>query len=260
MVLAALATAGLTAASVAAAPGPAPGPVERELEIVTSDDVLLRGIVVLPADPDTRPESAEGWPVAILIHGHARNRDGLLPLADALADHGIAAVLFDQRGHGASRTRATSRTIYAFPAVPESHVRREVDDQFRVLETLRDIPGLDFSRVAIVGVGIGGLVAAEASWKLPHVRALVLVDAVAPIAGLEPRRDLALFGERPVLFVCSGFPQSIARARALAGQGHGERSIEKFEVYDAFERVIAEGQPGLERVVAWLVTHLSVAP
>ncbi|GAB4372139.1 MAG: hypothetical protein Kow0062_08240 [Acidobacteriota bacterium] len=238
-------------------PQPPAGPVEHTVELVTPDDVRLEGILLVPAETAERPRPPAGWPVAILVHGHAKNRDGLLPLADALAARGIAAAVLDQRGHGASRMTATTKAIYAFPVVPESHIRREVGDQLLLAESLAERGDLDLGRVALAGIGLGGLVAAEASWKLPHVRALVIVDPVDPVAGLDPRRDLALFGERPVLFACSGFPQSRARARALAEYGHGERIVRTYEVYEALERLVADGQPGLDEVADWIAGRLA---
>ena len=232
---------------------------ERDLEFVTDDGVIVRGVLVVPAPEDEAADAGAGWPVALLIHGHTRNRDGLLPLADALAARGIAAAVLDQRGHGASRLTRDKR-IYTFPLAPERDIRREVDDQHRLLEQLTGFEDLDLSRIGLVGVGIGGLVAAEASWQLPHVRTLVLVDVADPLAGFDPRRDLALYGERPVLFLCSGFPQSRTRADALAGHGHGEREIVTLEVYEALEMLIAAEQPGIEAVLAWMVPRLLATP
>ncbi|RMF71670.1 MAG: alpha/beta fold hydrolase [Acidobacteria bacterium] len=241
----------------AALPEPPAGPVEHTVELVTPDDVRLEGVLLVPAQTAERPRPPAGWPVAILVHGHAKNRDGLLPLADALAARGIAVAVLDQRGHGGSRSTARTRSIYAFPVVPESHIRREVGDQLLLAESLAERDDLDFNRVALVGIGLGGLVAAEASWKLPHVRALVMVDPAVPVAGLDPRRDLALFGERPVLFACSGFPQPQARARALAEYGHGERTVRTYEIYDALEQLVAEGRPSLADIVDWLAGKLT---
>ncbi len=232
---------------------------ERDLDFVTKDGVIVRGILVVPIPDDGAPRPEAGWPVAVLIHGHTRNRDGLLPLADALATRGIAAAVLDQRGHGASRVTKDQR-IYAFPLAPERDLRREVEDQHLLLDQLAGFEDLDLTRLALVGVGIGGLVAAEASWQLPHVRALAIVDVAEPVAGFDPRRDLALYGERPVFFLCSGFPQARARARTLAAYGHGERTVVGLDAYEGIELLIAADQPGLDALVTWLVPRLAASP
>ena len=53
---------------------------------------------------------AEGWPITIFQHGITRNRLDMLPVADALADAGIAVIAIDIPMHGITDTTIAFRT------------------------------------------------------------------------------------------------------------------------------------------------------
>ena len=55
---------------------------EATLTFVAPDGVRLEGVVVYPG---AESDWAAPYPLAILVHHHGRNRDSLIPLADALA-------------------------------------------------------------------------------------------------------------------------------------------------------------------------------
>lgn len=146
-----------------------------DLEVVALDGVLLRGVVAIP-DPEGHSGPPRRWPVAILVPPQARPRSTLVPLADALARAGIASVLVDLRGQGDSMTTRENE-LYSGQLLPPGYLRLAAADQARVLEALAKVPELDLSRVALVGVAQGALVAAAAAADLPAARALVMVDA-----------------------------------------------------------------------------------
>lgn len=223
---------------------------ERSIEFVSPDELRLEGVIVYPS-PESGFEAP--FPVAILVHHHGRTRDSLLALADSLAGRGIASVVMDQRGHGQSRLLEGRPTLYTFPILPESHIRRGTYDQAQVYDAVARDERLDEGRLALVGVGIGSLVAAEASWRsVGATDALVLVDPAAPVAGFRPTRDLGLFGERPVLIVCSALARSEAMARRLAGYGHGTRDAQCVEDFEVTDRLLRPGMPALDVVGDWL--------
>lgn len=243
--------AGTTSASVAAS-------VERTIEFTAPDGVLVVGVVAYP-DPAVAPQPERGWPVAVLIHDHGRTADAMLALADALNARGFATIRMDQRGHGQSRSADGRTRIYAFPILPERHVRFETADQQQLVSELARFENLDLARVAFVGAGMGSLVAAEASWRIPGVRALVLVGPVDPVAGFDTRTDIGLYGDRPLLLVCSGFPQSAALADLLAAHGHGERTKQCVESFDTGDRLLTADAPATALVVEWLAKTIPVA-
>lgn len=225
-----------------------------DLEVVAKDGVLLRGIVAIP-DPEGDPGGPRRWPVAILVPPQSRPRSTLVPLADALARAGIASVLLDLRGQGDSMTTSENE-IYTGQFLPPGYLRLAAEDQARVLDALARIPELDDSRVALVGVSQGALVAAAAAADLPAVRGLVLVDAAESIGGLSAERDLGLFGARPALLVCSGFPVSRERAAALAEYGLGERTVRCVGEFFNGVSLLSEGSAGTAAVAAWLTELL----
>lgn len=112
-------------------------------------DAVLRGSAV-----------GSGHPV-VLLHAGGESREIWRPVQAILADHGLRAVAFDLRGHGASTGEATTLETLA-------------QDVGAVLEELP-------RPVALVGASLGGL-AAAAALTAPEVRArvtvLVLVDVV----------------------------------------------------------------------------------
>ena len=133
------------------------------------DGLTLRGTLVVPSGSAAGP-----FPVAMLMHGVMANRNvyRFVRLADALAERGIASVRFDLNGRGQSDG-----------AFEDMTVPKELDDLDAVLDFARDEPGLDVSRLALVGHSQGGVDAALfAARHAGEVAALVLL---APAAVLE---------------------------------------------------------------------------
>ncbi|MCU0253666.1 MAG: dienelactone hydrolase family protein [Acidobacteria bacterium] len=229
-----------------------------DLEVTATDGVLLRGIVALP-DPEGGPAAGQRWPVAILVPAQFGRRSALLPLVDALARAGIASVLLDPRGQGDSMT-TREHTLYSGQLLPPGYLRLAAGDQAEVVAALSKMPELDLSRLALVGVAQGALVAAAAAATLPAARALVMVDTVESLAGLSAERSLGLVGMRPALLLCSGFPVSKERATALAEYGLGERTVRCVGDFFNGAALLAEDRPALGAVAEWLTGKLAAPP
>ena len=229
-----------------------------DLEVIATDGVVLRGIVAIP-DPEGDPGGPRRWPVAILVPAQGRPRSSLVPLSDALAREGIASVMVDLRGQGDSMT-TRNKELYSGQLLPPGYLRLAAGDQAQLLEALAQFPELDRSRVALVGVAQGALVAAAAAAGIPAARALVMVDAAESIGGLAAERDLGLFGSRPALLLCSGFPVSKERATALSEYGLGERTVRCVGEFFNGDALLAENGAGAAAVSSWLAAHLGPAP
>jgi len=243
----------LAAAALAASPAEPPSTIpsrDVDLEVVAKDGVVLRGIVAIP-DLENGPGGPRRWPVAILVPPQFRPRSALVPLSDALARAGIASALLDLRGQGDSMT-TREHQLYSGQLLPPGYLRLAAGDAAPVLEALAKIPELDPSRVALVGVAQGALVAAAAAAAMPEARGLVMVDAVESLGGLSAERDLGLLGTRPALLLCSGFPVSKERATALAEYGLGERTVRCVGEFFSGAALLAEGSPGTAAVASWL--------
>jgi uncharacterized protein len=129
----------------------------REEEITfRNGDVKLGGTVVLPAGPGPHPG-------IVLLHGSgAEGRWGSRFLANTFAKNGIAALIFDKRGVGAST--GDWRQV-GFEEL--------VGDSKAAVEALRTRPGVDSTRVGIHGHSQGGTYAPWVAEKSGHVAFVV---------------------------------------------------------------------------------------
>jgi len=155
--LAAMAVAVLALPSPAGAQEPAHTRTTYAVPVTTPDElgsaVTIQTDVYLP----TRPAPAGGFPLVMVFHGGGSNKDNGFDAGNAayFADHGYAAVLYSQRGHGGS----TGQTAVAGP--------KEMRDLFDVAAWALGRGGrtepahapfpLDAQRIALAGYSQGGL-------------------------------------------------------------------------------------------------------
>ncbi|MDQ7088027.1 MAG: alpha/beta fold hydrolase [Acidobacteriota bacterium] len=228
----------------------APSTIDEEISLELEDGLITHGLLVLP-EHASRP-----LPLVLLLHAFGKDRDGMLDLADALASRGMAALAIDIRGHGAS-SGTTGRELFSYAVIPQKKLRQAVDDQRQVINHLRGHPRLDLQRLGVVGIAEGGQIAAALGGRLPEVRGLVIVDAVAPAPGFHPDTDLGYYGERPALFICSAVPRSKIQAEVLANYGTGERKIFCTDTYESGDDLVMPPSPAVEEVVHWLEDKLA---
>jgi len=107
----------------------------------------------------------------LLCHGFTASRNEshwiFVKLARALAKSGIAAYRFDFRGSGESTGEFSTMTI-----------RREIGDARAALGLLAGEAGIDRSRLGLLGLSLGGCVAANLAARDARVRSLALWSAV----------------------------------------------------------------------------------
>jgi pimeloyl-ACP methyl ester carboxylesterase len=126
------------------------------------------------SQPATRPGPAFRFPAVVLVSGsEPTDRDQILAgipvfgqLASALADAGFVVVRYDKRGLGQSggRSETTTLTDYA-------------EDAVAAVKFLKRRKDVDPRRIAMLGYGEGGAIAAYAASRESGIAALVLVAA-----------------------------------------------------------------------------------
>jgi uncharacterized protein len=129
------------------------------------DGQRLYGMLHLPTGDGPHP-------AVVLCHGLTGNASEdhfmFTKMARQLSADGIAALRFDCRGSGWSEGRFEEMTV-----------EREVADARAALDELERQPEIDGGRLGLLGLSLGGCVAATVAGRDARVRALVLWAAVA---------------------------------------------------------------------------------
>lgn len=132
------------------------------------------------------PESNRRVPGVAFCHGFTGNRIEVhrlfVKMARQLAANGIAALRFDFRGSGESEGDFEQITI-----------SDEITDALAALDFLRRQSEIESERIGIIGLSLGGCVAACAAARDGRVKALALWAAVADPNILKPG-DSTLLG------------------------------------------------------------------
>jgi pimeloyl-ACP methyl ester carboxylesterase len=143
----------------------------RELPIVFgSHGLQLKGKILLPQQASAN----EPVPGAVLCHGFGAAYRVMEPAARIMAAQGIASLIFDFRGHGASE------------GAVDGKMAEDIVDAWNVLCQL---PEVDDQRMGIAGHSLGAMSAIIAAEKVDKPRALVAlacppeIDSPLPIGG-----------------------------------------------------------------------------
>ncbi len=137
-----------------------------------------RQLVGMWHQPDVEPSP---WPAVVFFHGFTGNKVEahrlFVECARRLCERGIACLRFDFRGSGDSEGDFVDMTVLG-----------EVADARAALAWVRAQTGVDAKRIGVVGMSMGGLVAAYALGDDPGVRAAVLWNPVANPQDMAERR------------------------------------------------------------------------
>jgi pimeloyl-ACP methyl ester carboxylesterase len=150
--------------------------VIKEFPIVFgSHGLQLKGKILLPAD------ATESKPVpgAVLCHGFGSAHRVMEPAAKMMAAQGIASIIFDFRGHGASEGAVDGKLA---------------EDVVDAWDILCQLPEVDSQRVGIAGHSLGAMSAIMAADKIENPRVLVALSCPPETDGEQPISGEKNFG------------------------------------------------------------------
>ncbi len=132
----------------------APGVITKDLQIHVGGDITLTGFEFVPA------RVPPPYPVAITLHGYNSGRGQLNFINLSLCQMGVAVLSYDLRGHGAT---AGDRNDILFV----------IRDLTRTLEYIHSRPEFDASRVMVIGLSLGAIIALYEGYLDPRVRHVI---------------------------------------------------------------------------------------
>ena len=179
-------------AANAPAPGGAPAMIAPLTQYRTSDGFTLAAELDVPAPGAS---GADGAPLVVLGHQVGKTRRSWDPLVPRLVEAGYSVIRMDHRAFGESTFEVPS------PAkLTNEHKWGLYLDFVDAIDAARHRPGVDVSRVAVIGTGLSVNAAVECWNERPEVQALVLMSGVIQ---KEQVLNLMSAPEMPLLLVAA---------------------------------------------------------
>lgn len=218
-----------------------------------SHGVTCKGYLYMPA------EAKGPVPCVIMGHGFGATREcGIAPFAEAFANAGYAAFMFDYRHFGASG--GEPRQVL----VPS----REVEDWLSAIAFVRKLDGIKPDAIALWGTSFGGGLVTVAAARDGNVQAIIaqcpMMDGLASVfeviryAGIGQVMKLSAHGAVDITRALLGMsPHYIASA----GRPGEVAAMSAADCYDGYLALIPEGVPNqvAARIAATLMTFRPVA-
>jgi pimeloyl-ACP methyl ester carboxylesterase len=188
----------------------------------TSDGFRIAADLHVPPAAVAEAEAGgAGAPLIVLGHPVGRDRRAWDPLVPRLVEKGWAVIAVDHRAFGESTREAASPGALTEPQRAALYL-----DLLEAIDAAGGEPGVDTSRVAIVGGGLSTNAAVRCAMLRPTVRSLVLFTGVIEIA----EEDWLLeHPEMPVLLLAAAEDRRgtfLARQYASRITGPDQRYLE----------------------------------
>lgn len=187
------------AAKPASAAPPVPGDAHyRETEVTIGEgENALSATLAMPNGKG--PDSEEKFPAVVLVHGSGpQDRDStigpnrpLLDIARGLAEGGVAVLRYEKRTRAHPQQFADGGTIDL----------ETTDDAVAAVALLRGLPGVDATRIFVLGHSQGAMMAPRIGARDPQVAGLILLAAPSrPLLDIliEQNRRLAILNDGKV--------------------------------------------------------------
>ena len=151
----------------------------------------------------------------LLLHGLGSNRRAAAAQARAIAARGLVALALDLRGHGASLSETLSGSRQFAEHLAENLGGAESDAR-AALAFLSRQPRVDRGRLAVVGAGLGALIAARTleAGPSPSPAALVILSPWSRASSYRPL--LARLDPQAVLLVAGSEESASSTLESLA--------------------------------------------
>ena len=166
-------------------PGPTSTPQATQatlpMMISASDGLVLQATYY---GPERHPA-----PGVLLVHMASSDRSAWEPLAESLQQQGYAVLAIDLRGHGSTGGQVNWELSQG--------------DVTSALAMLRDLPGVDPQRIAVVGASIGANLGLNACASAAECQTAVLLSPGLDYRGITASNGIARLGSRPVLIATS---------------------------------------------------------
>lgn len=180
-------------------------------------------------------------PAIVLLHGLGGDRAYWSEIAAQFQTAGYNVLAIDLRGYGDTAGQ-----------VDWTKAPRDV---IAVLNSLRTFPGVDASRMSILGVDIGANVALNTCAATLNCATVMLLSPTLNTQGLETVEAIAQYGNRPVLIMVSRNDPTYEDSAALNRLALGDHQIVVFEG-SANGLLLFSAQPTLtDTITTWLKTH-----
>lgn len=193
------------------------------------------------------PNQGGVMPLVILAHGYGGNRYDVSDYAAVLAEHGIAACIFDFIGGGA-KIESDGKTT-------QMSVLTEAEDLNVILDRMRSDPRFDPDQIFLFGESQGGFVATYVAENRPEdIAALILLYPAYEIA--DEARSLAPDPEN--------IPERLVDMGTLIGKIYLEdaMSVDIYEKMNEFNKrvIIFHGSEDPIVPISYLEKALDIFP
>jgi len=182
----------------------------RPVRLTTTDDLGIAGTYY--------PVESNNAPAVILLHALGKNREEWAGIAPALQRNGIAAVAIDLRGHGESTRRLTAdgALLVDYRSFKPKDFQDMLMDINAAFDWLAEQPGIDKTRIGIVGAGLGANLALRYSAFNEDVAALLALSPGLAIQEIRADTIMTKIGKRPLrIAVASGDTYGFTSAKRL---------------------------------------------
>jgi pimeloyl-ACP methyl ester carboxylesterase len=146
-------------------------------------------------------ESNEEAPGLVLLHMLKHKRQDWDGFAQEAVKAGFAVLAIDLRGHGQSIHQGQS--ILDVNEFSNAEFASSVEDVSAAVAFLRKEPGIDGSRISLVGASIGANLALKCAATDPTIRSVVLLSPGLEYRGLTTEDAMVRYGNRPIFLIAS---------------------------------------------------------